>query len=214
MRTSRTSCFHAPKTTLISQRYYSVILPRIFPSAARLIPFAAAGATRPSAYARYARPSRGPHVITFTNQVSRYTGTGEHLVNANLGKRSENARAAVGRPEAAAASRHNGSMAHRERFAAAMTAITRRLPFGLSEVVAPSLVGYLLINLCTFFVDLGLLGLFHGTVRWPIPVAVTLSYGDRLACSATCSTGCSTSAATTRSAGSSRSSSRSARPIT
>lgn len=69
-------------------------------------------------------------------------------------------------------------MAHRARFAAAMTAITRRLPFGLSEVVAPSLVGYLLINLCTFFVDLGLLGLFHGTVGWPVPVAVTLSYGS------------------------------------
>lgn len=58
-----------------------------------------------------------------------------------------------------------------------MTAITRRLPFGLSEVVAPSVVGYLLINLCTFFVDLALLGLFHGTFRWPLPVAVTLSYG-------------------------------------
>jgi putative flippase GtrA len=68
-------------------------------------------------------------------------------------------------------------VAHRARFAALMTAITRRLPFGLSEVVAPSLVGYLLINLCTFFVDLGLLGLFHGTFRWPIPAAVTLSYG-------------------------------------
>jgi putative flippase GtrA len=68
-------------------------------------------------------------------------------------------------------------VAHRARFAALMTAITRRLQFGLSEVVAPSLVGYLLINLCTFFVDLGLLGLFHGTFRWPIPVAVTLSYG-------------------------------------
>jgi putative flippase GtrA len=58
-----------------------------------------------------------------------------------------------------------------------MTAITRRLPFGLSEVVAPSLVGYLLINLCTFFVDLGILGLLHGHFGWPIPVAVTLSYG-------------------------------------
>jgi putative flippase GtrA len=58
-----------------------------------------------------------------------------------------------------------------------MTAITRRLPFGLSEVVAPSLVGYLLINLCTFFIDLGLLALGHGTFRWPIPVAVTFSYG-------------------------------------
>ena len=68
-------------------------------------------------------------------------------------------------------------MAYRERFAAVVTAITRRLPFGLSEVVAPSLVGYLLINLCTFFIDLGLLGLCHGTLRWPLPVAVTLSYG-------------------------------------
>jgi putative flippase GtrA len=72
---------------------------------------------------------------------------------------------------------HNGGVAHRARFAAVMTAITRRLPFGLSEVVAPSLVGYLLINLCTFFIDLGLLGLFHGHFRWPIPAAVTLSYG-------------------------------------
>ena len=68
-------------------------------------------------------------------------------------------------------------MAQQARFAAAMTAVTRRLPFGLSAVVAPSLVGYLLINLCTFFVDLGLLGLFHGTFGWPISVAVTLSYG-------------------------------------
>jgi len=58
-----------------------------------------------------------------------------------------------------------------------MAAITRRLPFGLSEVVAPSLVGYLLINLCTFFIDLGLLGVFHGHLRWPIPAAVTISYG-------------------------------------
>jgi putative flippase GtrA len=63
------------------------------------------------------------------------------------------------------------------RFAAAMTAITRRLPFGLSEVVAPSLVGYLLINLSTFFIDLGLLSLFHDTFGWPAPVSVTLSYG-------------------------------------
>jgi putative flippase GtrA len=58
-----------------------------------------------------------------------------------------------------------------------MTAISRRLPFGLSEKVPPSLVGYLLINLCTFFIDLGLLGLFHGHFGWPIPLAVTLSYG-------------------------------------
>ncbi len=69
------------------------------------------------------------------------------------------------------------SMAHRARYAAAMTAITRRLPFGLSRVVEPSMLGYLLINLCTFFIDLSLLAVFHGRLHWPIPAAVTCSYG-------------------------------------
>jgi putative flippase GtrA len=68
-------------------------------------------------------------------------------------------------------------MAHRDRYAAAMTAITRRLPFGLANVVEPNMLGYLLINLCTFCIDLGLLGLLHGRERLPIPVAVTISYG-------------------------------------
>jgi putative flippase GtrA len=68
-------------------------------------------------------------------------------------------------------------MAHRARYAAAMTAITKRLPFGLSTVVEPNMLGYLLINLCTFGIDLGLLGLLHGRERLPIPVAVTISYG-------------------------------------
>ena len=68
-------------------------------------------------------------------------------------------------------------MAHRARYAAAMTAITRRLPFGLSRVVEPNMLGYLLINLCTFCIDLGLLALLHGKERLPIPVAVTISYG-------------------------------------
>ena len=58
-----------------------------------------------------------------------------------------------------------------------MTAVTRALPFGLSRVVSPSVVGYLLINLCTFFLDLTLLALFHGAARLPLPAAVTLSYG-------------------------------------
>jgi putative flippase GtrA len=75
------------------------------------------------------------------------------------------------------------TVAHQERFAAAMTAITRRLPFGLSGVVAPSLLGYLLINLGTFFIDLGLLAAFHGGLRWPIPIAVTCSYGTASATS-------------------------------
>jgi putative flippase GtrA len=67
-------------------------------------------------------------------------------------------------------------MAHRARYAAAMTAITRRLPFGLANVVEPDMLGYLLINLGTFCIDLGLLALLHGKERLPIPVAVTISY--------------------------------------
>ena len=70
------------------------------------------------------------------------------------------------------------SVAHRERFAAAMTTITGKLPFGLSRVVAPSVIGYLLINLCTFLLDLALLAAFHGGLKLPLPVAVTLSYGS------------------------------------
>lgn len=58
-----------------------------------------------------------------------------------------------------------------------MTAITRRLPFGLSKVIEPNMLGYLLINLFTFCIDLGLLALLHGRERLPIPVAVTISYG-------------------------------------
>ena len=58
-----------------------------------------------------------------------------------------------------------------------MAAITRRLPFGLSRVIEPNMLGYLLINLCTFFIDLSILGLLHGKERWPIPLAVTCSYG-------------------------------------
>jgi putative flippase GtrA len=74
-------------------------------------------------------------------------------------------------------------MARGARFAAAMTAVTRRLPFGLSRMIAPSLLGYLLINLCTFFLDLSVLAVAHGVLKWPLPVAVTLSYGSASAVS-------------------------------
>jgi putative flippase GtrA len=74
-------------------------------------------------------------------------------------------------------------MTREARFAAAMTAVTRVLPFGLSRVVAPNVTGYVIINLCTFFIDLLLLALFHGTLRLPLPVAVTLSYGTAAAVS-------------------------------
>ena len=58
-----------------------------------------------------------------------------------------------------------------------MTAVAHRLPFGLSRVVAPSLLGYLLITLFTFFLDLSILAIAHGVLHWPLPISVTLSYG-------------------------------------
>lgn len=63
------------------------------------------------------------------------------------------------------------------RFADAMTAVTRALPFGLSRIVSPSDVGYLLISLATFLLNLVLLALFHGTLRIMLPLAVSLAFG-------------------------------------
>lgn len=63
-------------------------------------------------------------------------------------------------------------------FATAMAAISRRLPFGLSGVIPPNVVGYLLINGSTFCLDLALLKVFHGGLHVASPIAVTLSYGS------------------------------------
>jgi putative flippase GtrA len=76
--------------------------------------------------------------------------------------------------------------AREQWFAGAMAAIARRLPFGLSEVVAPTVVGYLLINGCTFCIDLGLLTLFHGGFKIWLWLAVTMSYGIASLISYTC----------------------------
>ena len=63
-----------------------------------------------------------------------------------------------------------------ERFHALMAAIVRKLPFGLSRIVAPSFLGFAIINGFTFSVDLGLLSLGHGVLKWPYAAAVTVSY--------------------------------------
>jgi hypothetical protein len=47
-----------------------------------------------------------------------------------------------------------------------MAAVTRRLPFGLAGIVAPSVLGFLVINSFTFGCDLGLLTALHGGLRW------------------------------------------------
>jgi putative flippase GtrA len=62
-------------------------------------------------------------------------------------------------------------------FTAVTTAVVRQLPSGLSRVIAPSLVGFAVINGCTFALDLSLLTVFHGVLHWPVPVSITLSYG-------------------------------------
>jgi len=63
-----------------------------------------------------------------------------------------------------------------ERFHAAMESVSGWLPFGLSRIVTPSILGFAVINGFTFAVDLILLTAFHSGLRWPLPVAITLAY--------------------------------------
>lgn len=69
-----------------------------------------------------------------------------------------------------------GSTDPGQRFHALMEVAVRRLPFGLSRIVAPSLLGFALINGFTFAVDLVLLTVFRSGVGLPVPVAFTVAY--------------------------------------
>lgn len=51
-----------------------------------------------------------------------------------------------------------------------------RLPFGLNSVVAPTFLGFVLINSFTFGVDLTILTLLHSGLGAPLPIAVTVGY--------------------------------------
>jgi len=62
------------------------------------------------------------------------------------------------------------------RFADFCASVVRRLPFGLSAVVAPSFLGFALVNTLTFGVDLALISLFHDLLGWPVWLAITLGY--------------------------------------
>lgn len=70
-----------------------------------------------------------------------------------------------------------------DRFAGLCVAVIRVLPFGLSRVIPPNLLGYAVINGFTFAVDILLLTLFHGGLGWPIGWAITLGYGCAFALS-------------------------------
>ncbi|MCV7282066.1 GtrA family protein [Mycolicibacterium flavescens] len=62
------------------------------------------------------------------------------------------------------------------RFHALCVSVVARLPFGLDGVVAPTFLGFCLINSFTFAVDLVLLTVLYDGLRTPLPVAVTVAY--------------------------------------
>ena len=50
------------------------------------------------------------------------------------------------------------------------------LPVRLNSLVAPTFLGFVVINTFTFGVDLAILTALHGALRIPLPVAVTVGY--------------------------------------
>jgi putative flippase GtrA len=63
-----------------------------------------------------------------------------------------------------------------ERFHRLCEVAVARLPFGLDSIVAPTFLGFVVLNGCTFAVDLALLTLLHGVLDVALPVAVTAAY--------------------------------------
>jgi putative flippase GtrA len=63
-----------------------------------------------------------------------------------------------------------------ERFHRLCELAVARLPFGMNSVVAPTFLGFAVINSFTFGVDLVLLTVLHGMLGIALPVAVTVAY--------------------------------------
>ncbi|KAB7751156.1 MULTISPECIES: GtrA family protein [Mycobacteriaceae] len=63
-----------------------------------------------------------------------------------------------------------------DRFHRGCELAVSRLPFGLKTVVAPTFLGFALINGCTFAIDLLLLTGLRDGLGLPLAVAVTVSY--------------------------------------
>ena len=63
-----------------------------------------------------------------------------------------------------------------DRFHEFCEAVVVRLPFGLRSVIAPTFLGFCLINGLTFGVDLAILTGLHIGLRLPVPIAVTAAY--------------------------------------
>jgi putative flippase GtrA len=63
-----------------------------------------------------------------------------------------------------------------ERFHRLCEVAVARLPFGLDSIVAPTFLGFVVLNGATFAIDLVLLTLLHGGLSIALPVAVTVAY--------------------------------------
>jgi putative flippase GtrA len=63
-----------------------------------------------------------------------------------------------------------------DRFGDLCAAVVRRLPLGLSRIVAPTFLGFCVINGFTFGVDLALLTVFHGWWRLPVWLSISMAY--------------------------------------
>jgi ethanolamine transporter EutH len=63
-----------------------------------------------------------------------------------------------------------------DRFHQWCEAVVARLPFGLASVVAPTFLGFCLINGFTFSVDLAILTGLHSGLGVAVPIAVTVAY--------------------------------------
>jgi putative flippase GtrA len=63
-----------------------------------------------------------------------------------------------------------------ERFHRLCEIVVARLPFGLNSIVAPTFLGFVVLNGLTFGVDLALLTVLHGALGVMLPVAVTVAY--------------------------------------
>jgi putative flippase GtrA len=70
-----------------------------------------------------------------------------------------------------------------ERFHRWCVEAVARLPFGLDSVVAPTFLGFVLINGATFGIDLLLLTALHDGLGIPLPISVTVAYACAFALS-------------------------------
>jgi putative flippase GtrA len=70
-----------------------------------------------------------------------------------------------------------------ERFHRLCVEVVSRLPFGLDSIVAPTFLGFVVINVFTFGIDLLILTALHGALRIPLPLAVTVAYACAFALS-------------------------------